>query len=415
MKPVPCALCDSWNSRIADYTPQHTINLGPTTFVKDITNVICANCGLIYNSPRLEPPELASLYSAMARYMPIAAGPPSLAPSPSDVLEEEQFQCIVDHLDRTDLAGYKVMEIGCSLGQLLRRFHDAGATVYGLEPSEFDADYAENVNHVHVRREYFGPDSFPPESFDVIMLFYVFEHLDDPLAILHAIGSQLKRDGLLLLEVPDTDRPFVGLDPFFSLGHLFSYTSRTLKAFLQLAGLDVVRIQQLSNAGNTGKDFPRLRVIARNTGVFSQWDTAEEFDRMTDVIHRYHEARNRVIDQINGLLNTQLPTWQARADRVVIFGAGTHTSELLRVSDLRSTNLIGYVDSNPVFHGHSYLGLPVYSPQQIDELDANVIVISARGWETQIWERLASERARGIEVVPLYETSLLQSGNHARS
>ena len=40
----------------------------------------------------------------------------------------------------------------------------------------------------------------------------------------------------------------------------------------------------------------------------------------------------------------------------------------------------------------------------IDALDPDVIVISVRPWERQIWESLAPQRARGVSVVPLYRS-----------
>jgi 2-polyprenyl-3-methyl-5-hydroxy-6-metoxy-1,4-benzoquinol methylase len=401
MKPVPCALCGSWKSHVIDYVPQHSVNLGGAEFVRDITNVICEDCGLLYNNPRLEPGELEELYSAMTR----PTQPPA---SPVGELEKEQFGFVRSHLGQGDLTGLKVMEVGCSLGRFLQLFYKAGAEVYGVEPSESDADYAQKVNHVQVRRGFFKANSFPAKIFDLVVMLYVLEHVADPLATLEGIHQQLKPQGLLFLEVPDSSRPFVGLDPFFSIGHLFSYTPATLKSFLNKASFELIQLDQISGAKNTGKDFPRLRALARKVDRVISVDYGDEFMIMSKTMSAYRENLAKLVERINNLLTPLLERWIRSGERVVIFGAGTHSSELLKHTDLRKADLVGFVDSNPLFQGHSYLGLPVYSPASMEQLKPDAIVISARGWETEIWEILAPQRARGVEVITLYRTELME-------
>lgn len=408
MKTVYCALCGADDPETVDHHPEHTINLGASQFVRDITNVICRRCGLVYNNPCMETGELASLYQAMSRAF---ERPDEItetdAPEPTGE-QIEQFEFVRSELGDKALDGLRAMEIGCSLGHFLRLFRDAGACVYGVEPSRADADFARRVNGIEVRNEFFEPDWFPPESLDLIAMFYVFEHIEDPRAMLLDIARQLRRGGRLLLEVPDTTEPFVGLDSYFSLGHLFSYSPGTLTAFLSEAGLVVSHIEQLEGLPDTGKDFGRLRVMAqKHDRAPPRSVEGEEYERMRDRIARWRADRDALIERTNRALKPWIRRWNDQNTGVVVYGAGTHSSELLSHTEIRAAPLRGFADRNPVLAGHSYLGLPVVLPDEIPSLDAQAIVISARAWERAIWEDLAEPRRNGFEVVPLYHSDLV--------
>ncbi len=401
MKSVDCIICGCKEFLVVDKILQHTINLGSTEFTRDITNVLCKKCGLVFNNPRLDSNDLEELYSAMSRFKnPIDIN--SKTESVIGPLEKEQFSFILNHLQRKSLQGMKMMEIGCALGNFLRPFYDAGAEVYGIEPSLNDSEYAMKVNNVKVKREFFSSNSFPINSFDCITMLYVFEHVDDPLGTLDAIRLQLKPEGLFYLEVPDSSRPFVGLDPFFALGHLFSYTPKTLKHLLNKGGFELVEINQIGGVDNSEKAFPRLRAIAKktNNNKFEEYDE-DEIITMSNIMKNYQLKRESVIKKINDHLNPLIDNWKKTKQKIIIYGAGTHTSELLKHTKISYTNLIGLVDNNPILQNNNFLGYSVNEPN-FEKLKPDVIIISARGWEQEIFDSLKPQRSKNIEVISLY-------------
>ena len=97
------------------------------------------------------------------------------------------------------------------------------------------------------------PDS-ENESFDVVALSDVFEHIADPVPFLRHVSRLLKPDGVLYVKVPNAKwnifkqrvlatvgrRPSKGL--WDSYEHVIHYTDGTLAAMLDKAGLSVVKI-----------------------------------------------------------------------------------------------------------------------------------------------------------------------------
>jgi SAM-dependent methyltransferase len=403
MKLVTCALCDSDQYEVVDENPNIAINLGERVFRRKITNVICRRCGLVYNNPRMEADELDELYTAMSRHF--VQGTDALEKrSPLATGEQiEQFEFVRRYVASVPLAGMKVLEIGCGLGRFLRLIREAGSHAVGIEPSRWDAEFARKINSVEVIESMFEPDVFDPESFDLVASFFVLEHIADPIGFLSGIHRLLKVGGHVVLEVPDASNPFVAVTNFFSLGHLFSYSPHTLRQILTKVGFAVDVLEQIGGADNSAKDFPRLRVLARKSTA-QAWikPDGKEYARMSKIMARWRSERFCLIERIEARLEPYLRSWRDRGARVLVYGAGTHSNDLMHFTSLKSFEVIGFIDNNPIFQRHRFLGRPVYSAAEIDQLDPDGIVISVRPWEQQIWESLAPQRARGTEVVSLY-------------
>ena len=77
-------------------------------------------------------------------------------------------------------------------------------------------------------------------KFDVIAMFHVLEHLEDPHAMLTTIRSLLVPDGLLLIEVPNLMGPWrMPPGEFFRIEHLSNFSPRTLLQLLRRSGFSV--------------------------------------------------------------------------------------------------------------------------------------------------------------------------------
>lgn len=93
--------------------------------------------------------------------------------------------------------------------------------------------------------------TFPKESFDIISLWHVFEHLQNPETYLETIHSLIKPNGKLLIEIPNYDswtRKYCG---YFWLGldldyHLTFFNYQTLSNLLKRHGYDVKLIHTFS-------------------------------------------------------------------------------------------------------------------------------------------------------------------------
>lgn len=138
----------------------------------------------------------------------------------------------------------RVLDIGCGRGSLLRAFASIGHECHGVERGEFPGSTEGGYTlHVGDLREI----AFPERHFDVVVLWHVLEHLDDPGGVLREVARIVRPGGAVVVEVPNLDsfqarwfgRHWFHLD---LPRHLVHYTPTTLDEALAGAGLRTVRM-----------------------------------------------------------------------------------------------------------------------------------------------------------------------------
>ena len=117
---------------------------------------------------------------------------------------ENQVAAVKRHIA---IAGKKVLDIGCGGGLFLSKLKAEGAEVTGVELSDTRAYYSKTKYGFEVvKRTIEDPywNTFQ-NSFDIVTLWDVIEHVNYPLATLQAAASLLKPDGVLLIDTPCRD------------------------------------------------------------------------------------------------------------------------------------------------------------------------------------------------------------------
>ena len=94
--------------------------------------------------------------------------------------------------------------------------------------------------------------------------------------------------------------------------------------------------------------------------------------------------------------------WIKKNKKIIIFGAGTHTSELIKNTNISKSNIVGIVDNNNNFYDHKFMGYQVFPPN-FEKLNVDVIIISARAWELEIMKQLESLKLNK-EIISLYNS-----------
>ena len=134
----------------------------------------------------------------------------------------------------------RVLDVGCGTGFLLNELRKRGYSAFGLENERkaLDLSYDQKIHGV-IRGEAENPP-FKKDSFDIILLLDLLEHLEDDILALKRLSEILTKEGCLLITVPAFSFLWGRHDEVFH--HKRRYTSKRLEKTLYDAGFVVQKI-----------------------------------------------------------------------------------------------------------------------------------------------------------------------------
>ena len=159
-----------------------------------------------------------------------------------------QLDDIIQYLGdaRSAVPAPKLLEIGCGLGNFLYVAHQAGFDVYGIDVSESAVAHA----NAALGQERAGVGllenlDIEPQTYDIVVLADVIEHVRDPRAFLDHVQTLIKPGGIIFMAAPSLDSLTAKLmGPYwieFKLEHLFYFNRKTILRLLRTCGFsDVV-------------------------------------------------------------------------------------------------------------------------------------------------------------------------------
>ncbi len=200
----------------------------------------CKNCAMTYLFPIMTEEEETAFYRAeFEKYMAGRSGEHWQSPTKhfrSHQAEgERRLPLVRPHLRAADA----VLEIGSSTGYFLDDLRGYVQSVTGVEPSEAYREFA-SARGIEM---FASLDDLGMRRFDVIALYYVLEHLRDPVGYLVALKTRLNAGARLLIEVPNVDDVLLAryhipnFAPFYwQKAHYYNFSRQTLADVLTRAG-----------------------------------------------------------------------------------------------------------------------------------------------------------------------------------
>ena len=158
----------------------------------------------------------------------------------------------------------KALDVGCASGYWMHELKKLGWDVSGLDISE---DAIEAIRSLGFEGSLGSIEKtkLENESFDLILLSAVLEHLHDPVAALRNSWAALRPGGFVVIDVPNLGSVETNIFKenwsFFAVGHLFYFTEDSLRRMLSESHFAPEVFVRKSSELTTGYSFARrLRV-----------------------------------------------------------------------------------------------------------------------------------------------------------
>ncbi|MDW8146455.1 MAG: class I SAM-dependent methyltransferase [Roseiflexaceae bacterium] len=260
-------------------------------------------------------------------------------------------------IERYDLRGRDIIEIGCGKGDFLRQICQIGGNRgIGFDKS-FVPDPARDGADPNVRFvvDFFGP-AYADEPADLIVCRHVLEHIEDPRAFIaelrRVIGDQ--RSPVTYFEVPNalwTLRDLGIWDIIYE--HCSYFSPASLVYLFETSGFETLDVRE-----EFGSQFLAIEARPTSSDALQSARTRLDFDRMMRDVMAFGDN-----------YCAKVAYWRARLGdlakqrrRVVVWGAGSKGVTFLNI--FRDQGAIEYVvDINPRKQGKYVAG----SGQQVVE------------------------------------------------
>jgi 2-polyprenyl-3-methyl-5-hydroxy-6-metoxy-1,4-benzoquinol methylase len=219
--------------------------------------VRCLECDTVYRAAVITGDEYGKLYQSDATmespfYLANKlAADPRIEPMPT-------FARGLKRLGELRTPG-RLLDIGCSYGAFMVLAQKSGWDTSGVELSESPAKFAREERHLDVFTGTVEQAAYPEGHFDVITLWDVIEHFDDPVATLAEIRRILAPGGILFVFTINQESLLTAVGHllyqlslkrwkhlmalFYDIHHNFFFSPRTITSFLKRSGVEVADIQ----------------------------------------------------------------------------------------------------------------------------------------------------------------------------
>lgn len=227
---LPCAVCDGTDVDIVGTHDRHG---------NPLRNVLCQGCGLVWVDPRPSDAEIDQFYAEDYRASYKGAVEPKMKHCYREMLRANQR---VARLGQFYKSGDRLLDIGAGAGFFAYVLEGNDVDYQGIEPNQGYATFA---------REQLGLTSIDIgyleniedwETFDILTINHVFEHLHNPNQSLAHMHRLLKPGGHIIMEVPNAEADYHAPHKVFHLGHLYWYNPDALSALAAKHNFNVVDI-----------------------------------------------------------------------------------------------------------------------------------------------------------------------------
>jgi len=300
--PLNCPLCESNNENQSVET-KHVY--GDTE--KKHAFFHCLNCDVRYLFPRLtfedESKFYASEFEAFMSSRSGVHGGWDNAEKHISVNEDNRIRRM-NYIQPKLKENTTILEVGCSSGFMLFPLINQGHFCTGVEPSGVFQEYLTYRGIENYPNLENIPENKKEEGFDIIMHFFVLEHISNPVDFLKSQLYLLKPNGKIIFEIPSIADPLHSIFDipaferfYWSIAHPWYFNENSLEFLMKQIGepFEIIRDQRydLSNHMVWARDG-----IPGGMGCFS-----EKLGNEIEILYRQNLIQKGYCDTLIGILS----------------------------------------------------------------------------------------------------------------
>jgi SAM-dependent methyltransferase len=243
----------------------------------------------------------------------------------------------------------RVLDIGCATGGFLNYLRSQGfKNLSGIDPTEKYIDYAKKINGYNIKLGSAESIPFNGNSFDLLIMDQVLEHLIDPIKAFREAKRVLADGGLFCVGVPDARRYsttyFFDFYWFLLREHIQHFDIEHLKLLAEMEGFELIASCESDIPMMSEKMIlPNLNVIFRLAGKGNSLDITENCFKLKKEIEKYivddFERLKKKIKIVDDFIASQKPLY--------VWGIGREFLYLYESAGLKKCNIVGLIDTNP--------------------------------------------------------------------
>ena len=207
----------------------------------------CTNCDIQFTNPRPKPENISRYYD-FPEYYSHDDSAKSLTQFIYQIVRKIATGKKVALINSLTKKKGKLLDYGCGTGEFINDSKTNGWTVFGIEPN----DKARALAISKTNKKVFSKlDDLPnDQSFDVITLFHVLEHLHKLRKTLKSLIKPLKPNGYLIIAIPNPEsydakkygEDWAGWDV---PRHLYHFNSKAMESFQEIFDLELVELKKM--------------------------------------------------------------------------------------------------------------------------------------------------------------------------
>lgn len=210
-----------------------------------LRTLICRQCGLVWSDPF--PMDVREYYQKDYRL----SYKGTYAPKMKHILRAANVALSRLNKIRSYLPGrVRLLDVGSGGGEFLYLMQSLGLSAQGIEPNEGYGEYSKMEYGLNVNIGFAQNHDFSAGTFDIVTMWHVLEHTDNPVSVLNKIRGWLRENGVLIVEVPNVEAVCQMPKSTFHAAHLFNFNHVTLECVANKSGFKTIAKLTSEDGGN---------------------------------------------------------------------------------------------------------------------------------------------------------------------